>query len=277
MSFNVLCDVMSRADQLGKEIVSKAVTEGLMTETEYFGRPQKVVDEAQFEQEIGELKGLLGQIGYSDVLYQTFDKARREAVAFLKTDPETQDKLTRFSELTRAERIDLASGISGIFLKSFFGEEIRYQDPVIDDDPSLKTSIHRNFTLNAEGAYPIASYVAFSKAVIESETPPVFLNLVFHEACVHAAMYQLLQGQYFRYLPEDHSLYPDAEIRRARYETSSVPQFLISSLYANWGEEALAFFQSAKFVEEMGYEDAFPEDRQIREAENPQWPYDPGT
>jgi hypothetical protein len=276
MSSNIK-DKLLRIQYLQDYIIEQADKHDAYVTKQYFGIERRVVNESHFTAEIAELKKILISIEFSPALCDQFNQARERLVCIInQNDSDLVNPVRVFEDLDLQQKLKLACDIARTFHELFFDFDYKYALPTIEFDPKAFTSLHRSFGLDDNSDYPISSRIRFSKNILGPDAQTHgFLNLVFHEACVHAPLYQLQQGFYYGHLPKDNKLYNDAHLIHTYTSMGISPKFFISSIYPNFLEEKIAFFQSALFVKALGLRTLGPEDDIILKSKNKNWPYNP--
>lgn len=239
----------------------------------YFGVARKLVDESCFLDEVHELRTLLSSVSYSHALLDRFQKSRRALVSFCKSGV-VAEQLQQFQTLSEEERLELADQISSFHSQSFFGS-MHHAVADIKKSENSNRSFTRSFSLNGERQSPIASLIMLSDAVIGTNSNAnLFLNMVYHESCVHNSMYQLQQGACFGYLHHFDPLYADGVLRNEYQQRGMSAPFEIPSIYPNYLEERIAFVEAARFVNDLGYDAAFDEDNKFLLPHDPNRPFE---
>lgn len=261
---------------LKTQVLAKAKERNTYHKRHYFGYDRDVIDEAEFPNEIQEMNALLDGVKYSDTLHEKFNQARGRLVdEILYGEQLIIRRIDDFADLSEQHRVRLAQDISKRFHEIFLGRDYKYRLPIITYDPESDRSIHRSYALKERWQWrPKQGKIIFSKNVICNPNNKVsFLNLVFHEACVHAPMYQLLQGyKYGRIKPTD-PLYHDAKLAHGCKNIGLSAPFQIASIYPNFIEEALAFKQAVHFVDDLGFDTTNMEDKVILASADCHRPY----
>lgn len=266
---------LKRVKLLQAEILSEAQENDYVKESVYFGISRKIVDETKFTNEILELKALLQSMPFSQTLHNKFTEARRKLVDICHSeDNDIGNRIANLKELSIEEQLALASDIISQFNKLFFGDSYKYVEPTMDFYPESDRSFTKNPAYEITQTDPTPSIVQLSNNVIGTGDINVFLNLVFHEGCVHATMYQLEQSYACGWIKTSDPLYQDAKQRRTIKENGMSAAFPISSIYPNFLEEAIAFKQSAEFVSALGYSSLGIEDDIVLASSDYNWPYD---
>jgi soluble cytochrome b562 len=246
---------LARLKTLKNDVLEKAKEWNAFKRQPYFGYERDVIDETVFPDELKEMKLLLDQLQYSDRLHNKFDQARKELTnEILSGHHIIINRLDDFDALSEEGRVKLAQDISKRFHELFLGRDYRYVCPEITYNPDDDRSWHRSFALKSRWQWrPKAGKIIFSKNVMcNPQNKEGFLNLVFHEACVHAPMYQLLQGFRYGRVKKSDPLYQDAKLAYGFKRISLAAPFQIASIYPNFIEEALAFKQSVIFANDLG-------------------------
>lgn len=265
---------LMRVKETQDQIVTRANENDFLKEFFYFGTMRTVVDETKFVNEILGLRELLKTVKFSDFLHQKFSAARESLVKICQSQElPIADSILEFKNLSEEDRLDLARRIINHFNKIFFGKDYKYVNPVLEYDPESNRSFNRNYKYKENQKEPTASMVRLSNSVIGNGDINIFLNLIFHEGCVHSVMYQLEQSYGCRWIDNKDPLYEDAKKRYLIKKDNIFASFEISSIYPNFMEEAIAFKQSAEFVHALGYKPLGIEDEIILSSTNPHWPY----
>ena len=259
-------------------VLKRANTESSFITKMYFGMERRVIDETQFADEIHSINTLLAHLYFSEKLHDTFDGARKRLTALCsETSSNIAKAISDFPDLNVKERLSLANELIASFSAFFFKDRYTYVNPETNYEVGTDRSFHRNFPVDPDQTKPRPSLIKFSDNVIGAKAKlNIFLNLVLHEGCVHAPLYQLQQSYQSGWIDPQDPLYQDSEFRFLYKKMKLTAPFLISSVYPNFLEESIAFRQAALFVSSLGLPSALDgEDNCILLSTNRHKPYKP--